>query len=59
MARPKVKSNKNDTFTYRQERNDMSGRIAAAKAAIEDVFSIADVFAIGKGSRSTGLRIKS
>jgi len=53
MARPKVKSNKKDTFTYRHERNDMSGRIEAAKAAIEDVFSI------GKCSRRTGLRLDS
>jgi hypothetical protein len=58
MARPKVNSNKKDTFTYRQERNDMSGRMEAANAAIEDVFSIGHVFSIGKGSR-TGLRLKS
>jgi hypothetical protein len=36
----------------------MSGRIAAARAAIEDVFSIGETFSIGKGSRN-GLRLKS
>jgi hypothetical protein len=53
MARPKVKSNKKDTFTYRQERNDMSGRTEAAKAAIEGVSSIEN------GLQRSILRLKS
>jgi hypothetical protein len=53
MARPKVKSNKKDTFTYRQERNDMSGRIEAAKAAVEGVSLI------GIGPQRSVLHLKS
>ena len=53
MARPKVKSNKKDTFTYRQKRNDMGGRIEAAEAAVKDVSLI------GKALRRTVLRLNS